>query len=192
MSFSTTRITVHYVGAPGGHRPGHVTCTNPQKCCRIWGSVRGRREIQQSARREILRRELLAFRQDLITRRRKGRKMVVVLDNARYHHARMLAPWLKKHRKQLRLDFLPPYSPDLNPTERVWKLTRRLRTHNRYFPRCNNLSIPYSVSLNYGISQTILCDVYAQLFKTLCIAQEKCLKLENVIYSKKRSKSLEV
>ena len=81
----------------------------------------------------------LAFLQDLITRRRKGRKMVVVLDNARYHHARMLAPWLKKHRKQLRLDFLPPYSPDLNHQERVWKLTRRLVTHNTYFPLLNEL-----------------------------------------------------
>ena len=31
------------------------------------------------------------------------------------------------------LDFLPPYSPQLNPIERVWKLTRRLCLHNRYF-----------------------------------------------------------
>jgi len=31
------------------------------------------------------------------------------------------------------LDFLPPYSPKLNPIERVWKLTRRLCLHNRYF-----------------------------------------------------------
>lgn len=30
-------------------------------------------------------------------------------------------------------DYLPPYSPDLNPIERVWKLTRRLCLHNRYF-----------------------------------------------------------
>jgi transposase len=29
---------------------------------------------------------------------------------------------------------LPPYSPDLNPVERVWKLLRRLRLHNQYFP----------------------------------------------------------
>ncbi|MGH9628662.1 MAG: transposase [Bryobacteraceae bacterium] len=31
------------------------------------------------------------------------------------------------------LDFFPPYSPELNPIERVWKLTRRLCLHNRYF-----------------------------------------------------------
>jgi hypothetical protein len=34
---------------------------------------------------------------------------------------------------QFRLDFLPSYSPELNPIERVWKLTRQLCLHNRYF-----------------------------------------------------------
>jgi len=53
----------------------------------------------------------------------------------RYNHARMLQPWLNQHRKVLTLMFLPPYSPELNPIERVWKLTRRLATHNRHFPR---------------------------------------------------------
>lgn len=29
---------------------------------------------------------------------------------------------------------LPPYSPDLNPIEQVWRITRRENTHNRFFP----------------------------------------------------------
>ena len=72
-----------------------------------------------------------SFLQQLVRRRRKGRKMVVVLDNARWHRAKLLQPWLRKHRNHLRLDFLSPYSPELNAIERVWKLTRRLRIHNR-------------------------------------------------------------
>lgn len=36
-------------------------------------------------------------------------------------------------------NFMPPYSPDLNPTERVWKLTRRLCTHNIYFQTLQDL-----------------------------------------------------
>ena len=28
-----------------------------------------------------------------------------------------------------------PYSPELNPIERVWKFTRRRCLHNRYFPQ---------------------------------------------------------
>lgn len=75
----------------------------------------------------------------LLRRYRPRRQMVVVVDNARWHHARPLRPWLKEHRKQLRLDFLPPYSPDLNSVERVWKLTRRLCTHNQYFAELDEL-----------------------------------------------------
>ena len=32
-----------------------------------------------------------------------------------------------------------PTAPDLNPVERVWKLTRRLCTHNRYFETLEDL-----------------------------------------------------
>jgi len=63
-----------------------------------------------------------------------GKKMVVILDNSRWHHAKLLNPWLLDHKDILQLDFLPPYSPELNSIERVWKLTRKLCTHNRYFP----------------------------------------------------------
>ena len=56
-----------------------------------------------------------------------------VTDNARWHHAKVLAPWLHRHRKSIRLDFLPPYSPELNHIEQVWKLTHRLCTHNDRF-----------------------------------------------------------
>ena len=80
-----------------------------------------------------------AFLDRLLRRRRNGRMMVVVVDNARWHHARALQPWLHKNRRVLRLDFLPPYSPDLNPVERVWKLTRRICTHNVYFPTLQEL-----------------------------------------------------
>lgn len=69
----------------------------------------------------------------LVKYRTRNKKMILILDNSRYHHAQSLKDWLREHRKILRLDFLPPYSPKLNPIERVWKLTRRLCTHNRYF-----------------------------------------------------------
>jgi len=74
-----------------------------------------------------------AFLKSLLRHRSRGRRMVIVLDNAAYHHAKLLAPWLNKYRQVLTLIFLPPYSPQLAPIERVWKLVRRLATHNRYF-----------------------------------------------------------
>lgn len=64
---------------------------------------------------------------------RSGRRVVVITDNARYHHARLHKPWREEHAEDFLLDYLPPYSPELNPIERVWKLTRRRCLHNRYF-----------------------------------------------------------
>ena len=42
------------------------------------------------------------------------------------------------------MEFMPPYSPELNPVERVWKLTRRKATHNQYFDSMR-ISVPVAV-----------------------------------------------
>ncbi|MCP4256215.1 MAG: IS630 family transposase [Planctomycetes bacterium] len=76
-----------------------------------------------------------AFFSELLKHRDKDKMMVVVLDNARFHHAKILSQWLDKHSEHFSLDFLPPYSPQLNHIERVWKLLRRLCTHNQYFEK---------------------------------------------------------
>ena len=79
------------------------------------------------------------FLRRLLRHRSARKRMVIVLDNARYHHARLLRPFLRKYRRILSLLFLPPYSPQLASIERVWKLARRLATHNRYFPTLANV-----------------------------------------------------
>jgi transposase len=58
-------------------------------------------------------------------------KVIIFLDNVRYHHANLLKKFLIKHDK-LELIYLPPYSPDLNPVERAWWYMRKSITHNRY------------------------------------------------------------
>lgn len=63
-----------------------------------------------------------------------GRRVVLIIDNAKYHHAKLHEQWRADQEPDFVLDFLPSYSPDLNPSERIWKLTRRLCLHNRYFP----------------------------------------------------------
>lgn len=75
----------------------------------------------------------------LLRHRARGRCMVLILDNAPYHHAGLLKPFQRQHRPVLRLDYLPSHSPELNPIERVWKLARRLGTHHQYFPELQNL-----------------------------------------------------
>lgn len=58
-------------------------------------------------------------------------KIILILDNVRYHHAKLLKNFLNANKK-LELIYLPPYSPDLNPIERAWWFMRKSITHNRY------------------------------------------------------------
>ena len=48
---------------------------------------------------------------------------VIVLDNAQAHRDPTLPKILRSHR--MRLEFLPPYSPDLNPIEPGWALVKK-------------------------------------------------------------------
>jgi transposase len=82
----------------------------------------------------------LDYLQLLIQHRRPGRKIILIVDNARWHHAKLLRPWLEENRHLIELFFLPAYSPDFNVIERVWKLTRRLCTHNRFFATLDELA----------------------------------------------------
>jgi len=62
---------------------------------------------------------------------REAPKIIMVLDNVRYHHARRIEQWLAQKPK-LEFFFLPPYSPDLNAVERAWWYMRKKITNNRY------------------------------------------------------------
>ena len=48
---------------------------------------------------------------------KQDRKIFLILDNHRVHHAQKTRKWLKKHEDQIELFFLPAYAPELNPDE---------------------------------------------------------------------------
>ena len=73
------------------------------------------------------------FLERILKKAKTKKKILMVLDNARYHHAKMNKEFIEKIKSKLELLFLPPYSPELNPIEFLWKKTRRAVTHNRYF-----------------------------------------------------------
>ena len=74
-----------------------------------------------------------AFLKRIIKMARTKKKILLVLDNARFHHAKANKEFIQSVKEKIELLFLPPYSPDLNPIESFWKKTRRNVTHNRFF-----------------------------------------------------------
>ena len=69
-----------------------------------------------------------------LVRHYKGRKIHLIVDNARYHKTKEISTWLKDKTDKIEIHPLPPYSPEFNPVELVWKETKKKTTHNRYFP----------------------------------------------------------
>ena len=70
----------------------------------------------------------------VLVRRYRRRKVFLVIDNGPCHW--LDAPgrdWLAANGHRIELHRLPPYSPQFNPTEGVWKTTRKLATHNRFY-----------------------------------------------------------
>jgi len=69
----------------------------------------------------------------LIRKRYPRGRIVMILDNVRFHHAKAIQKSLKRY-SRLSFLFLPPYYPNLNPQEMVWQILRRNVTHNTYYP----------------------------------------------------------
>jgi transposase len=74
----------------------------------------------------------LAFLQKVLTAYPTG-KLVLVLDNARIHHAKLLRPFLEEQKSRLDFVFLPPYSPQLNLVEGLWKWLKSSVINNVFY-----------------------------------------------------------
>ena len=61
--------------------------------------------------------KLIEFLQALI--KDAGKKVFLILDNLRVHHSRLVKAWVAERQDQIELFYLPSYSPQLNPEERL-------------------------------------------------------------------------
>lgn len=74
----------------------------------------------------------LDFLKQLVTRSR--RKVFLIIDNGPCHNLKEEGKrWLAQNRRRLELFRLPPYSPEYNAIEGVWKTTKKRTTHNRFY-----------------------------------------------------------
>ena len=56
--------------------------------------------------------------------RGRDRPLILIADRASFHLSKKVRVFVRAHRKQLRVYFLPPYSPELNPDEQVWNYVK--------------------------------------------------------------------
>ena len=48
-----------------------------------------------------------------------GKKVFLILDNLRVHHSKPVKKWLEENKEKIEVFYLPSYSPELNPDERL-------------------------------------------------------------------------
>lgn len=75
-----------------------------------------------------------------------NQKIHVILDGAGYHRSQLVKDWAEV--VNIRLHYLPPYSPNLNPIERMWKLMNEHARNNRYFSSTREFREAISVFFN--------------------------------------------
>jgi len=73
------------------------------------------------------------FLENLFAWLNPSKKYVFILDNAGFHKTDIIRDLFKEHKEQIAVEFIPPYSPELNPIETCWKVTKNAVTKSQYF-----------------------------------------------------------
>ncbi len=64
--------------------------------------------------------------------REKGPKIVIILDNASFHKKQEFLDKIESELPKIKLEFLPPYSPDYNLIELVWHSAKEYIAHREF------------------------------------------------------------
>jgi transposase len=76
---------------------------------------------------------IIIFLQQLLDANASAGKIHLYWDNAGYHRSKEILEFIKD--TKIVLHYLPPYSPNLNPIERLWKVMHEQVTYNHYYQK---------------------------------------------------------
>lgn len=122
-----------HIGHVWSHKPVSVRTSSGRQRMNILGAMHAAtHELYSISTTDYIKAatvvELISFlRQEL-----PGRKIYLVLDNARYQRCKLVAKAARKYR--IHLVFLPPYSPNLNLIERFWKFLKKKVLAGFHYP----------------------------------------------------------
>lgn len=81
----------------------------------------------------VNRESIQAFAQQLCRAYPNATTIHWILDNAAYHKSKEFLEFIKT--TKIKIHYLPPYSPNLNPIERLWKVMHENTTYNKYYEK---------------------------------------------------------
>lgn len=99
-----------------------------------------------------------------------GKRMIhLFLDNARYHHAKLVRAWMARPECRIKLHFIPAYCPHLDSIERLWGLMHQHVTHNRCHKTFADFSEAILTFLRHEVPRKwhVYCDAVSDNFRVI-------------------------
>ncbi|MBU0979555.1 MAG: IS630 family transposase [Nanoarchaeota archaeon] len=98
-----------------------VTINHANKYTNVFGA-RSQKTFVFAFNKRKRAREFVKFLEIL---RRRWKKYLLFVDNAKSHKGKLVRNYLEEHKKTVKLEYFPDYSPETNPTEQCWKPARK-------------------------------------------------------------------
>ena len=127
----TSRTTIQKVWLPKGEYPPVIETNNTRKRKNFYGFLNLKTGEEHAFMTD---KQNMGVTADVLSEVRKlypHNKLVVVWDNCGWHRGSKVVEWIEKDTSTETIHF-PPYTPQLNPQEHVWKAGRKAVTHNHY------------------------------------------------------------
>lgn len=112
----------------------NIATTGKQKRLSFMGGLclNGHKVVIQNAEK-VDAISIKSFLKTLRSRHQGTKPIHIIWDNAGYHRSKEVQAHAEK--LNIILHFLPPYSPNLNPIERLWKIMHEHVTYNKYYQK---------------------------------------------------------
>ena len=110
----------------------HLKTNNGRKRTNINGALNlATKELFYVEDERINSQTMIALLKQILSKQKQG-KIHIILDNARYYHSKIVKEFIKEQ-PRINLKFLPPYSPNLNSIERLWKILKKKVVYNKFY-----------------------------------------------------------
>lgn len=102
--------------APAGKTP-EIRVPHKREGLSIISTVTNRGKMRWKVFEGAMNTDILIDFMKRLVKDAKGKKVFLILDNLKVHHAKPVKAWLAAHAEQIEVFYLPSYSPELNPDE---------------------------------------------------------------------------
>ena len=143
----TTQTTCQKIWLPQGEFPLVEVATNRKRRC-IYGFLNVFSGEEYAFKTEGANSESTCKVLDKIGKLYPKQKIVIIWDNASWHKSKDIRKFLSETKHYFYLINFPPYAPDENPQEHVWKAGREHESHNRFMSNIDKMTNRFVDYLN--------------------------------------------